>query len=99
MNLSSAIAGGGGATPTPPPPPQHHHIPKLVHVQTFNDDFSLLLGAASSWKKFVTPHAGPLGKRKEAEAGVLVRKLSQLTPLSFSKGANPRYCSVESAVS
>jgi hypothetical protein len=25
------------------------------------------------------------------EAGVLVRKLSQLTPLSYAKQANPRY--------
>jgi hypothetical protein len=37
-----------------------------------------------------------------SEAGVLVRKLSQLTPLSEAKQANPRYsisyCSVESAV-
>jgi hypothetical protein len=54
----------------------------MVRVQTFNDDISLLLGAASSWKKFVTSHAGAQGKRKEAEAGVLVRKLSQLTPLN-----------------
>jgi hypothetical protein len=54
----------------------------MVHVQTFNDDISLLLGAASSWKKFVTPHAGALGKRREAEAGVLVRKWNQLIPLN-----------------
>jgi hypothetical protein len=73
------------------PSPQHHPIPKLVHVQTFNDDISLLLGTASSWKKFVTSHAGALGKRREAEAGVLVRKLSQLFPLNQAKGANPRY--------
>ncbi len=33
------------------------------------------------------------------EAGVLVRKLSQLTPLSYAKHPRHSYCSVESAVS
>jgi hypothetical protein len=39
MNLSSAVAGGWSY----PPPPLVTTLFPMVHVQTFNDDISLLL--------------------------------------------------------
>jgi hypothetical protein len=67
MNLISDVAGVGVELPLLPPLPQHHPNPKLVHVLTFNDDISLLLGAASSWKKRRTQELKRRGRRQRRE--------------------------------